>query len=185
MNRQTITCKTVNWRTVSDYEGLYEVSDTGLVRGLKRSGILKLRTTKKGYLQLSLSKNGKMKFFRVHRLVAEAFIPNPENKPTIEHWDEDKTNNHVDNLCWATKSEQEQTKPCKGYYWHKAAGKWRARIKIPETGKRKHLGSFEREEDAHAAYIAAKYKYHPFWVKKMEHLERQKAKKKTLIIIKR
>lgn len=167
------------WKPVEGYEGLYEVSNTGLVKSLKRGRILKPTTTKVGkggggYLFVGLYKNRKQKFFKVHRLVATAFIPNPENKYSVEHWDANKTNNHVDNLCWATHSEQEQTKPCKGYCWDKAAGKWHVRITIPGQKKHKFLGRFEREEDAAAKYIAAKYIYHPFWVKQQEHLKKEK-----------
>ena len=174
-------CQLKIWRAVTDYEGLYEVSDTGLVRSIPRSGtkggILKPVTDKDGYLRVQLCKNCKKKMYQVHRLVAMAFIANPENKPTIEHWDADKKNNHVSNLCWATHSEQMQTVPCKGYSWDKQKGKWVAQIKIPRTGKYKHIGYFEREEDAHAAYIAEKYKHHPFWVKKQEQLKKQKEQK--------
>lgn len=176
----------INWRAVTDYEGLYEVSDTGLVRSSPRlgtkGGILNPVTDECGYLRVGLHKNNKRKMYRVHRLVAQAFIENPENKPTIEHWDENKTNNHVSNLCWATKAEQMQTVPCKGYHWHKNRGKWQVSINIPGTGKLKHIGYFEREEDAHAAYIAEKYKHHPFWVKKQEHLEKQKKQKEKEIL---
>ena len=166
----------IKWKAVTDYEGLYEVSDTGLVRGLILGGILKPKTKKKGYLEVDLYKNGKRKQCKVHRLVATAFIPNPENKYSVEHWDADKTNNHVSNLCWATHSEQQQTAPCKGYHWNKKKGKWCARIMIP-GGKHKHIGLFDNEEDADAAYIAEKYKLHPFWVKKQEHLKKQKEQK--------
>ena len=57
---------------------------------------------RKGYKRLKLSNSGKHKAFRVHRLVAEAFIPNPDNLPQVNHIDEDKSNNHVDNLEWVT-----------------------------------------------------------------------------------
>ena len=170
------------WKPVEGYEGLYEVSNTGFVRGLKRDRIVKPRPDKDGYLLINLYKNGKGKTCKVHRLVATAFIPNPDNKPTVEHMDTDKNNNHVGNLCWATKLEQTQTKPCKGYTWNKRYGKWQARITIPETGKQKSLGYFDREEDARAAYIAAKYKYHPFWVFVQQQLKnRQRIKPKIVI----
>ena len=102
------------WKTVvingETYDN-YEVSTQGRVRSLnfKRTGeikIMKPHMKKSGYLYINLHKNGKSKYFQVHRLVATMFIPNPDNKPTVNHIDEDKTNNCVDNLEWATQKEQ-------------------------------------------------------------------------------
>ena len=79
------------WKDIKDYEGLFQVSNLGRVKSLgnggthKTSRIRKLYTNKYGYLQVSLCKDGKKKMCRVHRLVAEAFLPNPENKPYINH----------------------------------------------------------------------------------------------------
>ena len=95
------------WRPIKGYEGLYEVSNTGRVRSLDRydsnnhflkGRILKLYTRKGGYLFVQLHLNGKGKNYLVHRLVAIAFIPNPDNLPEVNHLDEDKTNNRVENL---------------------------------------------------------------------------------------
>ena len=173
------------WRPINGYKGLYEVSDKGFVRSLITDRLLKPMPDKGGYLVVNLYKNRKRKTCKVHRLVAAAFIPNPDNKPTVEHMDTDKTNNHVNNLYWATQSEQEQTKPCKGYTWNKRDGKWHARIKIPETGKHKSLGYFEREEDAAAAYIAAKYKYHLFWVFVQQQLKNRPRIKPKIVLKKK
>lgn len=170
----------MEWRSVAGYEGLYEVSNTGLVKGLKSNKVLKPIVLKNGYLQVNLCKNNEPKKFLVHRLVATAFIPNPKNKPTVEHIDGKKTNNHIDNLCWATKSEQEQTRPCKGYCWDKSRDKWIAKIKIPGKEKVKNLGRFEKEEDASAAYLAAKYIHHPFWVEQQRKLGNIPPKKKVI-----
>ena len=87
------------------YEGLYQVSNCGRLLSLNyhRSGkskLLKPTKTKKGYLAVGLHKNGKRKMCKVHRLVAETFIPNPDNLPQINHIDENKKNNRVDNLEW-------------------------------------------------------------------------------------
>ena len=65
----------------------------------------KLKKTNKGYLEINLFKNGKPIFKRIHRLVAETYIPNPENKPDINHLDGNKLNNHVSNLQWVTSKE--------------------------------------------------------------------------------
>lgn len=85
---------------IKGYEN-YEVTTTGEVINTKTGRVLKQHKRKDGYIQVALCKNGKIKNFMVHRLVAEAFIPNPNNLPCVNHKDEDKTNN-VDNLEWCT-----------------------------------------------------------------------------------
>ena len=77
----------------------YEVSNLGRVRN-KKGLLLKPQKTEKGYLRVDLSKDGKTKHYKVHRLVASAFIPNKNNLPQINHKDENKQNNRVDNLEW-------------------------------------------------------------------------------------
>ena len=92
----------MKWKSISGYEGVYEVSDTGLVRSFKngRERILSPRKQRRGYLAVSLHKDRKRKHMLVHRLVAAAFIPNPLGLKTVNHKDEDKTNNEVANLEW-------------------------------------------------------------------------------------
>lgn len=91
------------WKDIKDYEGLYQVSNLGRVKSFvhKKERILKLRFTGR-YYQAELYKNKNSKSYSVHRLVAEAFIPNPDKLPCINHKDENKSNNHVDNLEWCT-----------------------------------------------------------------------------------
>lgn len=88
------------WKPVDGYEGLYEVSNLGRVKSLWfcNEKILKSQKRKDGYLQVFLCRNGKIKNFLVHRLVATAFIQNPEGFKQVNHRDEDKTNNIVSNL---------------------------------------------------------------------------------------
>ena len=86
------------WKNVIGYEGLYEVSDKGNVRNVRRNTLLRLSKNKYGYIQVWLYKNGIRTVFTVHRLVAQVFIENPDNLPEVNHLDEDKTNNRVDNL---------------------------------------------------------------------------------------
>ena len=93
------------WRAIAGYEGLYEVSDLGRIKSLgnnkfRKEKILKPGKNNWGYLQVCLCKDCHTKRLLVHRLVAEAFIPNPNNLETINHKDEDKTNNVASNLEW-------------------------------------------------------------------------------------
>lgn len=91
------------WRPTQDYPN-YEVSNTGLVRNLKTNRMMKLNN-KGGYQEISLRNNIKRTSFKVHRLVAIAFIDNPLNKSDVNHKDKNKLNNHVDNLEWVTRQE--------------------------------------------------------------------------------
>lgn len=93
------------WKDIEGYEGLYQVSNLGRVKSLKSKRFLKLSVNEKGYLRCHLSKCGGSKHWRVHRLVAQAFISNQDNKPEINHIDGDKSNNCVTNLEWVTSSE--------------------------------------------------------------------------------
>ena len=92
------------WLDITGYEGKYQVSDLGNIRSINyhRSGEVKILKVQllSGYYSVGLTLNGVTKRFLVHRLVAQAFIPNPENLPQVNHKDEDKTNNTVDNLEW-------------------------------------------------------------------------------------
>lgn len=96
-----------NWKFIN---ANYEVSDKGNIksvnyRGTGKSAIRKQSISKNGYMRVILSDNGKNKTYFVHRLVAAAFIPNPDNKPCIDHIDGDKSNNRADNLRWVTTKE--------------------------------------------------------------------------------
>lgn len=99
------------WKDVKGYEGYYQVSNLGKVRSLDRvdtlgyhrkGKVLTDNSDKDGYHQVGLFQGGKGKACKVHRLVAQAFLENPDNLPQVNHKDEDKTNNVVSNLEWCT-----------------------------------------------------------------------------------
>lgn len=93
------------WKDVVDYEDLYEVGNYGRVKNKKRDKLLSPYIDRAGYIKVGLYKDGKKKNQYVHRLVAMAFIDNPEEKSDVNHIDGDKTNNHVENLEWNTRGE--------------------------------------------------------------------------------
>lgn len=94
-------------KPVPGYEGLYEVSDDGRVFSLVRHRELKPKIDRYGYKAVTLTKNGKPQYITVHRLVAKAFIPNPFSKRCVNHINEIKTDNRVENLEWVTVKEND------------------------------------------------------------------------------
>ena len=129
------------FKDIKGYEGLYQVSNYGRVKSLYRiqimptggkriieERILKTIKNKKGYIGVHLSKNNKDKTVYIHRLVAQAFIPNPNNYPQVNHKDEDKTNNHVDNLEWCTAKYNSN-------YGHRNDKIGRRKVRCITTGK--------------------------------------------------
>lgn len=134
------------WKDILGYEGYYQISSYGRIKSVERKVVKKMfgntrivkskictvLYSKQGYCRVRLSKEGKNIKYLIHRLVALAFIPNPENKPQVNHKDGNKSKNHKNNLEWATRSENMQHaskilkkvfgKNEKGKNWYSANG---------------------------------------------------------------
>ena len=100
------------WKEIEGYEGVYQVSNHGNVRSLnyrktKKVKNLKPQKDKKEYFTVGLCREGRMKWGKIHRLVASAFLPNPDKKPQVNHINGNKSDNRVENLEWATESENQ------------------------------------------------------------------------------
>jgi hypothetical protein len=146
------------WKDIKGYVGIYQISNLGNVRNAKTLRILKpVINKKRGYNIVNLCHNGKIKTVTIHRLIALAFIPNPENKTCIDHKNNDKKDNKIINLRWCTTKEnsmnaligKRNTSTIKGVDFHKQNNKWRAQIMF--NGKSIHLGYFQNIEDAKQA----------------------------------
>lgn len=120
------------WKDIKGYEGHYQISNKGRVKSLKHNHTKKGKIlipfkSNNNYLSINLYKNNKLKTYLIHRLVAEAFLPNPDNLPVVNHKDENKLNNNVENLEWCT------------YYYNNKYGtrveKVTKKIECVETGE--------------------------------------------------
>jgi len=149
---------TEEYKPIQDFE-IYEVSNLGNVKNKKTGRILKPNVGNDGYNKLSLMKDKKRCGKKLHRLIAEAFIPNPENKQFVDHIDNNRLNNNINNLRWATNQENQRnrqlninsTSGVKGVSFDKARNKWSATITI--DGITIHLGLYDNIEDAKAVRI--------------------------------
>ena len=149
-----------HWASIDGYLN-YQVSWWGRVLNTKTGRILKHGTSGPGYRYVMLSKNGKPKIHYIHKLVAREWVPNPEEKRCVDHHDGDRTNNHFENLRYATYSENGRNKSKRAnttsiYYGVcllKANNKWRAQIQI--DGRRKNLGEFTDEKEAAEVFNTA------------------------------
>ena len=146
------------FRSIDGYES-YAISSFGRVKNTKTGRILKAGNDKYGYLQVNLYYDGVMKTHKIHRLVCCTFIDNPDNKECVDHKNNDRTNNDISNLRFATANENQQnrklssnnTSKVKGVHFDKRCKKWHARIKI--DGIRIHIGYFGDLEDAKLARV--------------------------------
>lgn len=98
------------WRDVVGYEGLYKVSDLGKVRSVRRRRLLRPGIKSTGYAQVTLSRDGVNRYYSVHRIVAAAFLPNPNALPQVNHKNGKKQDNRLANLEWCSASENQQHK---------------------------------------------------------------------------
>ena len=130
------------YKKIDDYEN-YEISNMGNVRNINTGKILKLHETNCGYLRVSVCKDGIMKKFYIHRLVALHFIPNTDNLREVDHIDRNKANNSISNLRWISPSNNLRNRPkfknssskYMGVYFDKANGKYKAKIRINNKNK--------------------------------------------------
>ena len=138
------------YRKIKGYEN-YSVSNFGVVRNDKKGRIFQQSFSTHGYKRVKLNDR---KYHATHRLIAIAFIPNPENKPFIDHIDNDRANNSINNLRWVSREEnsyntsisKSNTSGVKGINWCKKYNKWEA--KIQHKGKTYFLGHFTDIEEA-------------------------------------
>ena len=140
------------YKVIDGYEN-YEISNIGNVRN-KKTGLILKHSLKNGYYRVGLSTNGKSKHFRVHRLIALHFIPNPQNKQLVDHKDRNPLNNDINNLRWATPSENGMNKSIlksnkstkTGVYFDKHINRWLVKMSI--NGIQKHFGNYLNFDDA-------------------------------------
>jgi hypothetical protein len=150
------------WKDVPGYEQHYAVSSLGRVGSIRRGYLLQPVVTRKKYTRVALQKNGQRKDFFVHRLVAMAFLANPENLPEVNHVNGNRFMNRLENLEWVSRRDNELHKnqyvgSSKYPGVNAKNGKWQARIF--HNGKSIYLGIYESESEAHQAYKDALIKY--------------------------
>jgi hypothetical protein len=153
------------WKPIEDYEN-YEISNLGNVRNKKKNKLLTPQINIYGYYRITLRNNIQKKHYFIHRLIAIAFIPNPDNLPEIDHIDRNKLNNSLDNLRWVSRNQngyninmktQNSTSKFRGVCWDKSRNKFKVGIRL--NGKSKHIGMYLTEEEGAVAYNEAIKKY--------------------------
>lgn len=147
------------WKPINNFPK-YAVSNHGRIKNTRSHHILKPYPDKDGYLDAQLSRDGVAHHNRLHRLVANAFIPNPDNLPIIDHLDGNTSNNHVNNLRWATLGQNMQNSHSRGRCQYK--GVHISTVTLPcgtynyirATIQGNHIGQYDTEEEAARAYDA-------------------------------
>ena len=150
-------------KDIKGYEDRYAVDEDGSVwsKNYNKTGKMKKMKggiNRYGYPYVIIRKDGKQKGKTVHRLVAQAYLPDYCEELSVDHIDRDKTNNNLSNLRMVTHQKNTFNTKAKGYTWHKTRQKWMAFI--GKDGKQHYLGLFTTEEEAHQAYLDAKEIYH-------------------------
>ena len=143
------------WKTIEEYPN-YEISICGQVRNVITKRVLRPRI-RSGYNAVDLYRKNEIKTFPIHRLVAKTFIPNIENKKCVDHINNDKLNNTISNLRWASYQDNNRnsslkinnTSGFKGVSYYKKSNKWE--VKISFNNKKIHIGYFDKIEDAKIA----------------------------------
>ena len=159
MNTENLATNRENWKSINGFVN-YEVSWWGRVRNAKTGRILKCNPLPSGYVNVSLSIEGKTRTYCIHQLVAREWVLNPNGKRCVDHIDGNKTNNHYENLRYATHSENSMnqknrantTSIYKGVSMHNQLRKWKVSIRL--NGKDIYLGLFENEREGAEAYNA-------------------------------
>lgn len=164
------------WRDIKGFEGLYQISSHGRVRSLARTikrrnriaqiqtRILRQYKNKFEYWNVDLKNDKIINKCRIHRLVAKTFIPNPLNLQFVDHIDRNKHNNHISNLRWCSKSQNQQnvaktlnkSSTYKGVYYNMSRNRYHTNIRIND--KQSFIGSYDNEVEAAEAYDA-----YAFW----------------------
>jgi D-Tyr-tRNAtyr deacylase len=153
-----------NWKSINGYEN-YEISDHGNIKNITTHKMLSPSIRSSGYYFIEVYDNKIRRTKAIHRLVAEAFLDNHDNKRCVDHIDRNKLNNHISNLRYASDSENQMNKSIQsnntsgviGVRFNKTKNKWIADIK--KDGKSKHLGSFKTKEEAILARQKAEETY--------------------------
>jgi len=145
------------WKNIKGFE-FYQISDHGNVRNSRTGKILKPSANHENYLVVQLCSAGQKKNKKIHRLVAEAFVPNPDNLPQVDHIKGDRHDNRASKLRWVScSSNTRNTITCKqstskynGVHLHQPSGKYR--VSVWFEGKNKHLGTFTEERKAASVF---------------------------------
>ena len=156
------------WKDIKEYEGYYQVNEEGKVKSverwisngspngmIKKEQILKTQQNKNGYLQVTLCKQGKKKCVYVHRLVAEAFLDNPNNLETVNHKNGNKLDNNVSNLEFSSYQENNQHAYDTGLH-NKNENHYKARLTIEQVKEIKENGKYDTYEAIGKKYGVSK-----------------------------
>ena len=137
------------WKTIQDYDN-YEMNIEGQVRNKTTEKVLKGYKDNRGYLMINLYNNSIPKLTKLHRLIAQMLIPNPDNLPQVDHINGKRDDNRIENLRWVTNQQNSWNRNNKGYSQIKN-GRFQAKIKI--NGKTTHIGCYDTPEEARQAYL--------------------------------